>query len=274
MYCKVECVRHSDERAPVVFLHGFPDSPLMFRAYYSEQEQAQPWLQGRSIYTVAFPNRFTNPNYPPLGVLMRGTLQQEISQILQERIDASPTGKIVLIAHDWGATCSWHFIHHHGSDGIEKMVSLSVGSSFRFDVAEHGLRALVWTYSVLFGSPYFIPIRAYQRLVAHIIVKYGGYCSDNLETFHRDCYHYWYGLMRLLAIPTDLLGLRYQPGFTAFTFPVMYVRAPFDRIATTAAFEQAVQSRPDCRYRVYEDANHWFPEQHAARVLAEIRTFI
>lgn len=277
MYCQVTRIREDGTRSPVVFLHGFPDSPRMFQAYYAEQEQAQPWLQGRGIYTVAFPNRFTNPNYPPLGALIGGVLQHEIDQILAERIAASPTGQIVVIAHDWGATRSWSFIRRQGAAGnqpIEKMVSLSVGSSFRFDLGEHGLRALGWTYSALFGSPAFIPIRAYRRLVAWIIIRFGGYQSDNLETFHRDCYHYWYGLVRLLAVPTDLLGLRYRPGYTGFTFPVMYLRSPFDRIATTAAFERAVQERADCRYRLYADANHWFPEQQAERVLEEIRTFL
>lgn len=274
MYCKVECIRGEGERSPVVFLHGFPDSPLMFRDYYTAQEQRQPWLQGRGIYTVAFPNRFTNPQYPPLRALMAGTLPREIAAILSERIAASPTGQIVLIAHDWGATCAWAFIRERGSAGIEKMVALSVGSSFRYDLAEHGLRALTWTYSALFGSPWFIPIPAYRRFVAGLIMRNAGYRTDQPEDFHRDCYHYWYGFTRLLAMPTDLLGLRYRPGYTAFTFPVMYLRSPLDRIATTAAFEQAVISRPDCRYRVYSDANHWFPEQHSERVLQEIRTFL
>jgi len=274
MYCKLECLREASDRSPVIFIHGFPDSPLMFAAYVTPEEQAQPWLQGRGIYTIAFPNRFTNPNYAPLGALVSGVLQREIDQLLQQRIQESPTGKIILIAHDWGATCSWKFIRTHGTAGIEKMVSLSVGSSFRFDLAEHGPRAFVWLYSALFGSPYFVPIKAYQRWVLRTIMKYAGYQTTNVETFYKDCYHYWYGFVRLLAVPTDLLGLRYRPGYTDFTFPVLYIRTPFDRIASTAAFEKAVSTRPDCRYRVYEDANHWFPEQHSDRVLQEIRSFI
>jgi pimeloyl-ACP methyl ester carboxylesterase len=273
-YCQFECLAPPARRSPVVFLHGFPDSPLMFADYYSDAERAKPWLAGRGIYTVAMPNRFTNPHYPPLAALVRDVVRHEIHAYLRERIAASPTGKIVLIAHDWGATYSWAFCRAGGAGGIEKMVALSVGSSFRYDVWEHGLRALAWAYSLMFGSPWAVPIPAYRRLVARIIMQTGGYRGAELERFHQDCYHYWYGLVRLLALPTDLLGLRYQPPYVDFPFPVLYMRSPQDRIATTRGFEEAVQCRPDCRYHVIEGANHWFPEQQSERVLHEVRPFL
>jgi pimeloyl-ACP methyl ester carboxylesterase len=274
VYCSVECLRAEGDRSPVVFLHGFPDSPEMYREYHTESEREQPWLRGRPIYTVAFPNRFTNPHYPPLAALTADVLQQEVDAILAERIATSPTGRIVLVAHDWGATCSWSFIRRHGGAGIESMVSLSVASSFRFDVWEHGPRALGWVYSLLFGSPYYVPIPAYRRFVAGIIVRYGGYRSPQWETIHRDTFYYWYGPLRPLQLPFDLIGLRARPGFTDFDFPVLYIRSKYDRIASTSRFERAVARRQDCRLVVWPDVNHWFPEQHAERVLAEIRTFV
>ena len=274
MYTQLDCLRAEGDRSPVVFIHGFPDSPLMFERYYAPEEREQAWLQGRPIYTIAFPNRFTNPNYPPLRALMGEILQTEVEQLLRKVIASSPTGQIVPVVHDWGATCTWKFIRRDGAAGIEKMVAFSVASSFRYDVWEHGLRALGWSYSALFGSAWMIRIPAYQRFVTYMITKFGGYKSEQADTLWKDCYHYWYGFVRLLILPTDLIGLRYRPAFTDFPFPVLFIRSPLDRLPSNAAFEKALKARADCRFVLYEDANHWFPEQHAERTLQEVRSFV
>lgn len=275
MYCRLECVQEAGTRSPVVFIHGFPDSPLMFTEYMTADEQGQPWLRDRQIYTIAFPNRFTNPAYPSLGALVREPLQPEVDALLSDRIAASPTGKIIIVAHDWGATCTWKFVRTHPDlrGGIEALVALSVASSFRYDVWEHGLRAIGWAYSALFGLPYYVRVPAVQRFVARMIVERGGYQSDQNDTLHMDTYHYWYGVLRPFLLPFDLIGLRARPAFLDFAFPVLYIRSPIDRLPSTAAFERAMAGRPNCRMVVLEGVNHWFPEQHPQRVLGEIRAF-
>lgn len=52
------------------------------------------------------------------------------------------------------------------------------------------------------------------------------------------------------------------------------IRSPQDRIASTAAFEAALESRPSCQRVVWDDANHWFVEQQSDRVLALVRPFL
>ena len=51
MYAKLTCVHQANgaDKSPVVFVHGFPDSPAMFADYYAEAERGQPWLAKRSI---------------------------------------------------------------------------------------------------------------------------------------------------------------------------------------------------------------------------------
>ncbi len=106
MYAKLTCLRNAvpTDKSPVVFVHGFPDSPQMFAAYYAESERSQPWLEGRSIYTYAFPNRHDNPNFPPLRELVRGVMVKEFDSTMDELAQKSPTGKLIFIVHDWGAT--------------------------------------------------------------------------------------------------------------------------------------------------------------------------
>ncbi len=270
----MECLNAGGSRSPVIFIHGFPDSPRMFADYVSAAEQAQPWLQERAVYTFAFPNRFTHPEYMTALELMRGAKQRAFDAALQERIAASPTGQVIVVAHDWGATCTWDYIRHHDGAGIEKLVAFSVGSSFRWDVWEHGLNAFTWLYSVFLILAHVLPIPAFRRFVAHIWATYSGYRSEQAETLHKDCYHYWYGLLLPFTLVFQLAGVRYRPAYTAFRFPVLYMRSHMDRIASTKAFEQYLQTRADCRLVVVPNANHWFPEQQAETVLPVVRAFI
>ncbi len=103
MYAKLTCLYHAGEtdKSPVLFAHGFPDSPAMFAAYTTEAERGQPWLAGRSIYTYAFPNRHDNPNFPPLKELAGGVMAREFDETLDALARQSPTGKLVILAHDW-----------------------------------------------------------------------------------------------------------------------------------------------------------------------------
>lgn len=276
MYCTVETIHAEGSRSPVIFLHGFPDSPRMFDAYVTAAEQQQPWLRDRRIYAIAFPNRFTNPNYPPLSALAREVLQAEVNTILTGLIADSPTGQIIPVAHDWGATCTWKFLREHPDQhkGIEKLIALSVASSFRFDVWEHGLLALGWSYSTMFGLPYYVRLGPVRRFVTHMITQYGGYESNQNDTLYKDVYHYWYGPLRPFLLPFDFLGLRARPPYLDFKFPVLFIRSPYDQMPSTSGFERELERRPDCRFVLLPNTNHWFPEQHPERVLSEIRTFV
>lgn len=275
MYCRLDCLHAAPDsaRSAVVFIHGFPDSPAMFAAYATPAERQQPWLRGRSLYAFAFPNRHTHPDFPPLSALRQGALAREFADLLDEAAGRSPTGRLVIIAHDWGATYTWQYARQRRQPPIEKLVALSVGSSFRYDFGEHGLRALTWLYGVWFGAAWYVP--ALRGLVARSIVAYAGYRSATAADLWRDAYHYWDRPAWLAQAPLFLLGWRgRQPEYLDFPCPVLYLRSPLDRIASTAAFERALDERPDCRRVILADANHWFPEQQSERVLAEIRTFL
>lgn len=275
MYAKLTCLRPMDhtERSPVVFVHGFPDSPAMFVDYVTQAEQSQPWLAGRGIFTYAFPNRHDNPNFPTLSELAGGVMAREFDSLLDDLARQSPTGKLILVAHDWGATHSWRWARARKDPPIEKMVALSVGSSFRYDIFEHRLNAFTWMYGLWFGAAWYIPFL--RTAVAKSIVAAAGYRSATAMDLWKDAYHYW---DRPSLIFTILLQsfffLFYKTEYLDFPFPVLYLRSRLDRIASTAAFERAIRSRSDCRMVVYDQYNHWFPEQHSDVVLAEIRSFL
>lgn len=268
-------------RSPVVFMHGFPDSPEMFEAYHTAEERARPWLRDRSLYAFEFPNRLTGPGrVPPLTTMIwgrlrhHGTLQREVDEALDQLAARSPTGKLILVAHDWGATSCWSWIRRRPGAPVEKFVSLSVGSSFRYDVWEHGLDALAWMYSGVLCLGYLLPVRPIDSLLAWMTCRFAGHRHPQAATLARDCWHYWYGPVTLLSAPISLLGLRYRPGFVDFDFPVLYLRSEQDSIASTAAFERHLSAREDCVVEVWPGLNHWFPEQESRRVLERIRAFV
>jgi pimeloyl-ACP methyl ester carboxylesterase len=263
----------STTKSPVVFIHGFPDSPAMFGAYFSAAEREQPWLSGHSIYTYAFPNRHDNPNFPPLSELARGVIAHEFDQLMDELARTSPTGKLIIIAHDWGAAHTWRWARSRKNPPVEKLVAFSVGSSVRFDIVEHGLNAFTWFYGFWFSLAWYLPFL--RKIVASSVVRTAGYHSETAMDLWKDAYHYWDRPALLLTIlPQVFLFLFYMPEYLDFPFPVLYMRSGWDRIASTAAFERRLRARPDCRIVVHEDFNHWFPEQHSDAVLPEVRAFL
>jgi pimeloyl-ACP methyl ester carboxylesterase len=260
-------------KSPVVFIHGFPDSPRMFAAYYDKAERAQPWLSGRGIYTYAFPNRHDNPNFPALTALAHGVVAREFDYNMDTLANQSPTGKLIILAHDWGATHTWRWARGRTIPPIEKLVAFSVGSSFRYDVFEHGLNAFTWLYGLLFCSPWYLP--CLRKPVARLIVRFAGYRSETAMDLWQDAYHYWDRPSLLLTIlPQALFLLYYRREYLDFPFPVLYMRTPFDRLASTKVFERTLLKRPDCRLIIYPDFNHWFPEQNSEVVLPEVRKFL
>jgi pimeloyl-ACP methyl ester carboxylesterase len=275
LLCRLERVHHEPHavRSPVLFIHGFPDSPAMYAAYHTPTERAQPWLRGRSIYTLAFPNRQSRPEpLPSLADLRNGRLQREFHALVQAVIAAGPTGKLVIVAHDWGATYTWALVRSRPDLPLEALVSLSVGSSFRYDLGEHGLRALAWLYNIIFGMPYYLPT-AQVHSVLDQAMEQAGYESPTRHETYRDSYHYWDWPQRLALLGPRLFGWGAQPAFTDIRFPVLFMRSAMDRIATTAGFETHLRQQANSRVLVFDGVNHWFPEQHAERVLTEIRRF-
>jgi pimeloyl-ACP methyl ester carboxylesterase len=205
--------------------------------------------------------------------MFRGVIASEFDQHMNQLSIESPTRKLIFVAHDWGATHVWRWARQQADPPIEKIVALSVGSSFRFDILEHGIAAFSWMYGLWFALAWYIP--CISTLVGQTLVKFGGYQSSSAVNLWKDAYHYWDRLILPFTILPQAFGLiNYQREYLDFTFPVLYIRAPDDRIASTAAFERLLRARNDCRIVLLEKASHWFPEQHSDAVLPHLREFL
>ena len=86
-----------------------------------------------------------------------GWVQAEFFQAMDEIVEEwSPTGSVALAAHDFGAAWTWLWVLSR-KPRVEWFLSLSVGPTLRYDVAEHGPRALVWAYSAITSAAYYMP---------------------------------------------------------------------------------------------------------------------
>lgn len=277
-YCHLEKVVQPAEngRSPVVFIHGFPDSPLMWRDYWTAEERERPWLAGRAIYALAFPNRHTRPApIPTWRVLRQGVLDEEVADAFAQVAAASPTGQLIPIAHNLGATYTWRYVRGQLNPPVEKLVALSVASSFRYDLGEHGLNALTWLYQIPYILPYTVRIRPLQNLLGYLLTRFAGYRSETANEAWRDTYHYLDGWFWPIKLPFFFFGiLGRTPVYLDFTFPVLFMRSHMDRIASTKAFEAELQRRPDCKYVFLPGVKHWFPAQQSELVLAQLRDFL
>ena len=260
-------------RSPVVFLHGFPDSPKMYETYVTKEERTQDWLIGRSIYMYSFPNRHENPHFPSMLKLMWGIMNYEFDMIMDDLVQTSPTGKLVIVAHDWGGTHAWRWARKKKSPPIESFVALSVGSSFRYDICEHGFNSFAWLSGLWFSLGWYVPCLRF--LLSKTLVKYGGYRSETASELWKDAYHYWdRPILLLVFFPRMFCFLGCGCEYLDFDFPVLYIRCRQDRIASTSAFEKLLLGRADCRMLVLDDACHWFPEQRSDLVLPHLRAFL
>ena len=80
----------------------------------------------------------------------------------------SPTGKVVVVCHDWGATYSWKWIMKN-QEKVSAVIAFSVGNEFRYDVLEHGPGALIWGYHLVTCLPWLLPCAATRRLVSTLM---------------------------------------------------------------------------------------------------------
>jgi pimeloyl-ACP methyl ester carboxylesterase len=247
----------SGDKSTAVYIHGFPDDDDLFAEYK---------LPDRQSISLALPNGRTNKVVPSGMPLIRGAVFEEICCALDGACATSPTGKIVVVAHDWGATYSWKWIMKN-PDKVSAVIAFSVGNEFRYDVLEHGPNALIWGYHLISSLPWLIPCSATRRFVSTLMKSpAAGWIGDREITEH-DSHHYWYAAPWCLTVqPYHLFCPRRKDPAPLPKCPVLYIRSAIaDRIAVTSAFEEQLLARKDCE-RIVTGLDHWFLMKQAKQL--------
>jgi pimeloyl-ACP methyl ester carboxylesterase len=120
--------------APVVLLHGFPDSWELWRSQVAALAAAG--------YRVLAPDlrgfgRTTRP--PAVEAYRSRTLVADVTGLL----DAGDVERAAVVGHDWGAALAWR-VAMFAADRVERLVAVSVGHPLAGVVAGLPQRQLSW----------------------------------------------------------------------------------------------------------------------------------
>ena len=110
-------VADTGEGAPVMLLHGFPDSHKLWRHQVSA-------LNAHGFRTIAPDLRGFGESDKPEGVEHYALLN--VTEDLRLTLDALGIEKTHVVGHDWGAVTAWAFASLY-PDRVESLVALSVG---------------------------------------------------------------------------------------------------------------------------------------------------
>lgn len=108
--------------APVLLLHGFPQSAAMWRP----QLEA---LAGAGYRATAFDQRGYSPGARPDDVEAYG-----IDHLVGDALVVAGNRPFHVVGHDWGAVVAWHLAGHH-ADRIRSLTALSVPHPVAFAMA-------------------------------------------------------------------------------------------------------------------------------------------
>lgn len=112
--------------APVLLLHGFPQSAAMWRP---ELEA----LAGAGYRAIAFDQRGYSPGARPEAV--EGyRLDHLVADALAVALAVAGDRPFHVVGHDWGAVVAWHLAGHH-ADRVLSLTALSVPHPVAFAIA-------------------------------------------------------------------------------------------------------------------------------------------
>ena len=246
---------------PLLLLHGFPDSCLLWRAML-------PGL-------VAAGFRVIMPDQRGFGLTTAPTRTADytVEQIAADAIavlDALGIGRAALMAHDWGAVIGWRLAADHPAR-FSRFVALSVGHPDA--LASAGLRQKLKSWYVLFFQ---------WRGVAERLVRAGNFrmlrrMADDgpeLARWRRDLDRPGRLTAALDWYRANFAAL-VKGGFPPARIPVLGIIGSEDVALTVAQMENSgrhVDATFECR--VLAGAGHWLPLHDVAEIEAPVIAFL
>ena len=114
---RIHCVSMGTEakKTPILLLHGFPEFYYSFR-------YVMPLLAEQRM-VITYDQRGYNLSDKPKRA-KRYRLELLMSDVIEVIKQKSPTGKVILVGHDWGGAISWHVARYY-PQFIEKLVILN-----------------------------------------------------------------------------------------------------------------------------------------------------
>lgn len=106
--------RSAGDGKPMIFVHGFPE---FWRAWEGMLDEFS-----RDHHAIAFDLRGYNLSDKPEGV--EAYAMRELVEDLRQFIRSFGPDPVILVAHDWGGICAWHFAMRH-PEYLEKLIIIN-----------------------------------------------------------------------------------------------------------------------------------------------------
>jgi pimeloyl-ACP methyl ester carboxylesterase len=255
------------EGPPVLLLHGFRDSALLWRHQI-------PALVGAGFRTIA-------PDLRGFGESERPREKEayQIHHVLSDLaavLDALEIERAHVVGHDWGAAVGWSLASFM-PDRVEQLVSMSVGHMSAFASAAIEQREKSW-YMLFFQ---------YEKIAEEALRRDGWRLFREWTRDHPECDKWIRDLERPGALTASLNW--YRANMTPeslFAEPPAFPKVAADTLglwSTGDAYlteEQMIESgsfvNGSWRYERVDDATHWMqldqPEIISRHLLAFLRT--
>ena len=241
--------------APVVLLHGFPQTSRSWRGVWPALADAgfrvvAPDLRGYS--PDARPDRVEDYRLPLLVDDVVGMLDHL----------GAPTAHVV--GHDWGAAIAWHVAARH-PERLRTLTAVSVPHPVAFADALRGdpdQRA-----KSQYMRDWRSPDTEQAMLDGGLVGIFGGMPAEDVE-------HHVAVMRQPGALTAALSYYRAQSladldGFGPITTPTLYVWSDEDRaLGATAAHATGDHVAGPYRFEVLPGVSHWVPEQAPDRLAA------
>ena len=271
-----------DDGAPILFLHGFPESHRTWRG-------VMPDL-ARDFRVIAPDQRGFGASDKPEGVENYRT-----DRILEDLIalaDALGLGRFTLVGHDWGGAVAWLAALRH-PDRIERLVIVNAPhplvfqksliedeaqraasqyiSAFRNPAMEAGIAAMGFAtfYEKTFGGHADLSLIPNEEKAAYL----ADWAAPGALTAMLN----WY---RASEIVVPAIGAEARaPAWTTLPFPTLTVPTLViwglkDKALLPVQLGALHEVVADLRTAATGDAGHFIPWEYPAFVVAAIRDFI
>jgi pimeloyl-ACP methyl ester carboxylesterase len=237
-------VEGSDDDPPVLLMHGWPDSHVLWRHQVAA-------LTAAGFRTIAPDLRGFGASDMPTEVEAYKIAHSVVDMIAV--LDACGVDQARVICHDWGAVAGWG-LAAFVPDRVERLVALSVGHPRAFSDAGFAQR-MRSLYMLLFNLP-DIAEEWFDRYGAEMLASHGDRDAVLAELKRPGALSASFGWYRANAHPRTIVSP--PPQLPPVSCPVLGVWSSGDTALTEAQMTgSAAYIDGPWRYERIEAAGHW-----------------
>ena len=259
----------SDDPAPMLFLHGFPEF------WYAWRRQLEVFGAERVAAALDMRGYGQSDKPQEVDAYSISHLVADVEAIL-DRI--SPDRPAVLVGHDWGGVVAWQFAARH-PEWLEKLVIINAPhpAIFARELLNNPAQRLASAYVALFRSVFAEPLLRAGRFALLRRAVFGGAAPGAFSPDDRRRYlAAWSQTGALSGGLNYYRAARFVPGAAVrpIPTPTLVLWGEKDTALLLGNLEGLEEYVPDLTVRRIPGGSHWVVREQPGIVNAAIEEFI